>query len=363
MDDNPWLLDIHHLNFLKSLLCPNVTCIAVRGNTAVFDIAELQDRAPNIRELCLEPQASSDYRASSGGADLESGWVTSTMERLIYWEHLSTLTITSMFLNTTTAVSLGMIPSLQALKVFGDSRSRWEHVIFGPGSFPHLNELVVKGVPLNDLINFLDQSGSPRRLTRLRLHLVSKTYLAPPTQLLECLIICIHNRHTLVSDFALTQADVLPPVVLQPLAALCLSRIVLRRVEFSEDTKSLLLSLHKGLEHLDLGRCPMPPRFLRDLATAYPGLRTLFVLLDLDDCRGVHVRDAHRQAEGPLHLYAAFCRSLPNYDKEVNNNIKAITRYLKFSFRRYNGMSINFTLVFTFRFVKRLWKSVLFRWS
>lgn len=323
LDRGPYILDIHHLNLLGSFLGTAVTRLAIRGYVGCFDVVQLQRTAPKIRGLRLEVSTNQE---GTDNETMDVSWISTTMQRLVYCEHLVSLCITSVLLEPTSAGLLGMIPLLSTLVIRGDGKCHWERVAFRPGSFPRLREVATKAVPLKDLIIFLNQPNSARCLTKLYVNVSPAAEEAPALQMLGALTICVRDRHPLVTCFGLKQAAVLPLAVLQPLEALSLSTLVLRHVDFSEDTRSMLLMLHTGLKHLDLGRSPMPPKFLADLAIAYPGLRSLFVMLDLDQCEGVRDNRPSAVAEGPLCLHATACCLVPIHNTEVDNNIEAINR-------------------------------------
>ncbi|KAF8599852.1 hypothetical protein BDV93DRAFT_559992 [Ceratobasidium sp. AG-I] len=340
LDSTICILDVHPLNLLGSFLQPSVTRLVIEGVVQCFDMVQLQHTAPKIRELRLQLHPPPTNQVGGQNLDTSNNWIGFTMEGLVGWQHLTTLHITAALLNIATASSLGRIPLLAALSISGNGKSLWQQVAFAPGSFPHLREVATKSVPLNDLLILLNQHGSAKHLTKLCLHISPTIDNVLSIQQLEMLAACLRDRHPLVRSLGIHQAAELPLSTLQPLRALSLSTLVLRRVDLSVDTRPVLLTLHNGLEYLDLGRSPMPPKFLASLAAAYPSLRVLVVLLDFEHYEDVRDIQPDVVAEGPLQLYATAYPIMPVHNTQGAYNIKEIKR-----------------------FVKRLWKTVRLRWK
>lgn len=270
-----WSCCEHSLNFLGLFLAPSVRRLALKCQSGSLDIEKIQQLAPSITDLRLWLDVHSRHQPTA--AQNSDTWKHSTMLGLRSWGHLLTLSISSAFLNSTTASFVGAIPALQSLEIVCEGPRDWRLLQFEPDSFPSLRSLFVIGVFPHDIIHLLDQPNLMGHLTTLHLDVVDS---ARPSSTVQQYVTCVDSlcQHAPSLSQLTFRPSVLPDErVLQSLQLVHLTKLDMRSVSIPIDMAPLLLTFPHGLRYFDVSEFMAPAIFLEQLAVRYPTLHFLAI--------------------------------------------------------------------------------------
>lgn len=291
------------VDLLRLFLSPSVTRVEMSFSPGVLDVSPVKKYAPFVTHLSLLSECL-DYQPDIGEEPAYEMWKTTLMRNLSAWEHLLSLAIPSLLLDSPASVLLGGIASLASLTVRYGCRGVSHALLFGPESFPSLTCLLLENVPAGEAISIIDQPELGRRLRVLNISL-RVAWLSDVKEHLATILERICERLPLVTK-----------ITLRP----CICEVAeytsywttpggrkTRRappMRFSNELVRQLMGLASSLQYLEVACVPVAPRFLREFAVAYPALRFLSLALDLGQSEGLDQPTVAVKAKGPLHIEA-----------------------------------------------------------
>lgn len=315
-----WPSHVYDLDLLALFLTDSVVRLAARCKPGTLDMVKLRDRAPSLQQLHLrldEVDVDSDDSDDSnnetrhGLTPAERVWARNwprwAMERLMGWEHLSTLSFNALFLDRHTATPLSRLPLLTKLtiKCSGDRTSRWEDVCFAPGGFAQLNDLSVEAVDLRDALYLSNQQELMGGLVALKITVAVDATSEPPDDVADLYESIAHQaprlRRLHVDSYLFTAQG------LHSLARLPLTHLTIRAPGSIDGMEILLLGLNPDLEFLCVPEILAPVTFLTDLAPMFSKLHALELLLTVSSLDGFSSQEPSSQElenrfPGPLDL-------------------------------------------------------------